>query len=53
MSITLVNTVKVDDRATILTYLTPESVDVADGPTMAVASGFRVNADMWPSASGT
>lgn len=37
---------RVDRRATIKSYLAPESVDIASGPNNSAVSGVRVNPDI-------
>ncbi len=44
---------RIDDRVTVHAGIRAESADIADGPTLPVNSGTRVNEDQWPSASGT
>jgi hypothetical protein len=43
---------KNDDRATIhVSHISNDSVDVADGPTLPLQSGIRVNPTIYPSGT--
>lgn len=47
------NPYRVDDRVTVAGGVSDTTVSIFDGPTIPFSSGTRVNADQWPTSSGT